>query len=143
MENFISIVSLIAVLAISSAYLQGSAVSESLLEIYGRRKLIFGKIVVSVAVLLTVTASVLTVYNGFNNVTIVYDGNLTAQKLIKYQRWLNLADGVTVRVDGTYGNETNQAVVKFQRLYGLAVTGELDRETVISLRAIARHQGVF
>ena len=56
--------------------------------------------------------------------------------VIDVQRALNKA-GISIAVDGTYGQETRAAVERFQQLHALTVDGWVGPETMAVLEAYA------
>ena len=64
----------------------------------------------------------------------IYFINDTKEHIRRVQLWLREISRSDERIkpvfiDGIYGDETREAVRNVQKVYGLAVTGELDKET--------------
>lgn len=63
------------------------------------------------------------------------DRGEAVRQIQTYLRQIQIAEGktVTVPVDGVYGEATRNAVLEFQREYGLPQSGEVDRRTFHAL----------
>lgn len=60
----------------------------------------------------------------------------TGPEVVLLQRMLITTTGADIAPDGTYGPDTVVAITNFQRLFGLAETGEADHETRQLLRYV-------